>query len=152
MPYDLTTTKKISSDGKIRNGRLILSHPDYFKVLLSELGDGDAEITVSRQVTTRSSRMNRYYFGVVIGSLVKYFNEEMTFDQKVDADIVHEIFKAKFLNRGTTTMPDGEVLQLTASTSSLTNAEFIAYWESIQMWAAEYIGLYIPSPNENFAE
>ena|SRR3990167_333496 len=145
-------SRKISAYGKIKDGKLIIEHRQYFDMLLSEFEEGDVSITISQVKNTRSAKMNRYYFGVVIASLVKYFNEEMTFGDKVDAETVHEIFKVKYLNKGTATMPDGQILQLSATTTSLSNTEFIEYWENVIAWAAQYVGVIIPLPNEDFRE
>lgn len=145
-------SRRITAYGKIKDGKLTIEHRQYFDMLLSEFGEGEVSIVVSQAKSTRSVRMNRYYFGVVIASLVKHFNEEMTFGDKVSAETVHEIFKNKLLNRGQVTMEDGKIIEIAASTSSLSNNEFIAYWENVIAWAAQYLGLIIPYPSEDFKE
>lgn len=86
----------------------------------------------------RSIPLNKYYWGVVVKHLsdhTGYTGEEM-----------HEYLKMEFLPKEMTI--GGITKVYGGSTASLTNQEFIQFFESVRLWAAETLDVIIPLPNE----
>ncbi len=133
---------------KYQNGKLILHNFGLFQWDLENFKGKDFEIIIKGIKDTRSNRMNRYYWGVIMKALTDYFNEEQTFNRKVNADEVHELMKMKFLGTIVFDLPNGEVMEAVETSKNLDNTEFIAYFENIIAWSAEMFGLEIPKPNE----
>jgi hypothetical protein len=84
---------------------------------------------------TRSSRANRYYWGVVMALL----SRELGYT----AEEVHDAMKAKF--RGREDITTGLVI---AKSTRVNSAEFWAYVEQVREWSHQFLGVYIPAPNE----
>jgi len=90
-------------------------------------------ITLSKARKDRTDNQNNYYWGVPIKMIADTLGYEK--------DEVHDALKAKFLAR------EG-VLPRIPSTTTLTTVEFNEYLERIGQWAAEFLGIVIPDPNE----
>lgn len=103
---------------------------------------GPVLVTVEDEKHQRSNAQNRYYWGVVV-NLLKDALWERGYDYLPDE--VHEAMKWKFLQRH----EDGLELPTVRSTTRLTTTEFNDYIENIQRWAAEYLHLSIPDPQED---
>ncbi len=134
--------------GKIQRGKLILDNRELFLWDLENFEGKTVELIIKGVKNTRSLNMNSYYWAVVMASLTKYFNEEQTFNKKVDINITHALMKDRFLGDNIWTLPNGEELKEPEGSSGLSNQEFIDYFENIIAWAAEMFGLEIPKPNE----
>lgn len=83
----------------------------------------------------RSSAANRYYWGVCLAIMAKhlgYTSEEL-----------HEGLKAKF--RGREDITTGLVIARSTRTNS---AEFWDYIAQVREWSHQFLGVYIPEPNE----
>lgn len=92
------------------------------------------EVIIRKPKTSRSTLQNSYYFGVVVEILAK----ELGYDK----DEIHEILKYKFLQSNAMGMP------YVKSTTKLSTGEFEDYLEKIRRWAAEFLNINIPLPNE----
>jgi len=134
--------------GKIQRGKLILDNRDMFLWDLENFEGKTVELIIKGVKNTRSILMNSYYWGVVLKSLVDYFNKEQTFNRKVNVDEVHELMKMKFLGTIVWDLPNGEIMESAEMSKNLDNTEFIAYFQNIIAWSAEMFGLKIPLPNE----
>jgi hypothetical protein len=102
-------------------------------------------VTIGKRGSKRSSPQNRYYHGVVVQEVklgLLNIGYEMT------ADEVHYFLKAKF-NPVEIPNKEGEVIELPGTTTNLTKTQFGEYIERIAQWAAEYLGIRIPQPNES---
>jgi len=122
--------------GSIKKGKLILDDPARFSVHLSSLNDKRVEVVVRKEKSQRSLQQNKAYFGIVIEMLC----EKTGYDR----DTMHDMMRVKFashedLNTG---------LLVVESTAKMDTVRFIKYYEDIQRWAAEFLELDIPSPNE----
>lgn len=93
----------------------------------------------------RSNQQNKYLWGVVY----KMIGDELGED---DLQVVHyqmcvmfhyKLIKTWDENTGMTVMA-----KVPDETSSLTTTEFSQYVEKIRRWAASFLGLNIPDPNE----
>ena len=131
--------------GYAKDGKLVL--PDYVKKsiknwLLTFKPDVLVEIIIRPHKKTKSDPMRKYYFGVV----AKMIGNELGYTK----DEIHEVLKAKFLSRNITIQ--GEIMQIPRSVfgggSKMSVEEKAEFIEQVRRWAAEYLGLYIPDPNE----
>lgn len=87
----------------------------------------------------RSTQQNRAYFGIavkLIGDHLGYDREEM-----------HKALAGKFLGFDEVKIGD-EVMLVPKSTTHLSTREFNEYYAKIQRWAAEFLNISIPDPNE----
>lgn len=103
---------------------------DYMCTLIGQR----VEVIIRKPKTKRSDLQNNYYWGVVIELLSK----ELGYDQ----DEIHEILKYKFLQSNAMGMP------YIKSTTKLSTGEFEEYLSKIKQWAAEFLHIVIPDPNE----
>lgn len=60
----------------------------------------------------------------------------------------HEILKNLFLRKKKYNRKNGRTKEIAGSTATLTTVEFNTYVEEIIQWAAEYLSIQIPLPNE----
>lgn len=104
-------------------------------------------LTVEEFKAKRSNPQNAYYWGVVI-DLMRRGLRDLGWEPKMcGADAVHEMFKREFLTVDEH-VKDGVFLKRTRSTTELDRVEFSEYLEHCKRFAAEYLGLRIPDPNE----
>jgi len=94
------------------------------------------EFFVRKITRIRSLPQNRYYWGVVI----PYICEETGMDK----DKIHFALKEKFLAR----RDKATGLKIVKSTTELTIEQFRLYLDLIQRWAAEFLSVTIPDPNQ----
>ena len=82
----------------------------------------------------RSNPQNKWYRGVVL--------EMISEETGHDPDDLHELFKYKFNS--------SEVMgkRVGKTTVNLTVKEFTEYVENIRRWAAEFLSMNIPDPDE----
>lgn len=107
--------------------------------------DKNIRVRFERKGKKRSNPQNRYYFGVVIKEITLRLRE--LGHQEIDDDTVHEMMKIKF-NYEPLTSEHGEVLEIPKSTTGLTTVQFIEYMDRIRQWAAGFLSINIPDPNE----
>ena len=138
----------IKHTAKYQDGKLVLNNKELFLWDLENYKGKDIELIIRGVKDTRSNRMNRYYWSVIMKALTDYFNEEQTFNKKINTEEVHELMKMKFLGTIFWDLPHGETMEAVESSKKLTNTEFISYFENIIAWAAELFDLQIPKPNE----
>lgn len=105
-------------------------------------------IKFERKGSKRSSPANRYYWGVVIREITIRLRE--LGHQWVNDEDVHDIMKLKF-NYERIVSEDGEVLELPKSTTTLTKTQFAEYVDNIRMWAAGFLSINIPDPNQDLS-
>jgi len=129
--------KRAVGFGEIQNGKLKLRNEETFKEQLARM-KGTVEIIVERTHSKRSLNQNAYYWGV----MVKILSDELGYEP----DEVHEILKQKF-NPQNLKIQDQEIV-IGGSTTKMSTIDFMAYVEQIQRWAASYLHISIPSPNE----
>lgn len=106
------------------------------------------ELYISKKETktSRSLMMNNYLWGVVYPPLQEAINKkanEIWDDRTADIEDIHEMCKHLFNYKLV-----GKI-KVAKSTATLTNKEFIDYFQKIQRFASEYYNTYIPDPNED---
>lgn len=110
------------------------------------LKDGKHKVEIS-EINKRSLNQNSYYWQM----LTEYFQPGLLnigwqhVKTKDDAHFfMADIFlKAKEINKET-----GEIKERTRSTTELTKVEFNIYLNELWQWAAEWLHVTIPAPNE----
>lgn len=123
--------------GHISQGKLVLDQPQRYLVHLSGLEGKQIELVLRKKRSQRSLAQNSWYWGVVIEILAShcgYTPEEM-----------HEALKIRFLS---SRQEDERGLIKVGSTAALTTDEFIRYTNRVIQWAAEYLHVYVPDPNQ----
>jgi hypothetical protein len=121
--------------GKIENGRFQPLDPRGFRLAFAKYKQGtEIEVLVRKPKRTRSGEQNAYYWGVVI--------DLISADTGFSPDEAHDSLRVKFLTDMTGDMPKVK------STTELSTSEFMDYVAQIQRFAAEFLDLYIPDPNE----
>jgi hypothetical protein len=128
----------------IEDGRV--TNPVVIRKQFSELKDGVYQVKISTR-KQRSLPQNAYYWGVIC-DMVKQGLYEAGYRSVKTSDNAHEVMKNLFLKKRIVNEDTGEVIETIGSTASLTTEAFIIYVEEIIQWAAEYLGIEIPLPNE----
>ena len=134
--------------GTVKNGKLKLDNREFFVWDVQNFDGKDVELIIKGVRNTRSNRMNRFYWGVIIDTLVNYFNQEKTFGEVVSREAVHDLMKCKFLGMHRVFLPDGQPVDVVNSSRNLSNKEFIDYFEEIIRWADQHLSVHIPLPDE----
>ena len=102
------------------------------------------EIIIKKK-NTRSTKQNSYYHGVVVAE-VRHGLLEIGY--QMTNDETHEFLKQKF-NNTQIVNKDGVVIDVPRSTTELNTTEFSEYVERIARFAAEYLSVVIPMPNQD---
>jgi RNA recognition motif-containing protein len=110
------------------------------------------ELTIKQKANYRSSPQNRYYWGLlvpcVLSALIELGNDLQEGNPE-HIELVHDFLKNKFLQNGIDIVnAQGEVETLPSSTTRCSRFEQEEYHEKIRRWAAEYLNVSIPLPNE----
>lgn len=112
----------------------------------NELKDGRYLITIEGH-KNRSTQQNKYYHGCVL-PLVKDGLRDIGYAEIKENEDAHEVLKYLFLKRSIPNEGTGEAIELLGSTTNLSTVEFNLFIDQIIQWAAEYLGIQIPLPNE----
>jgi hypothetical protein len=130
-------------NGSLKDGRI-------FRERVRNLKDGFYRITI-KDARKRSLHQNAYYWGVVV-PIVRQGLWDAGYDSVATNNDAHEVLKFFHLKKQFVSKKTGEVVEFGGSTTELDIPGFNSYIENICRWAAEYLGVSIPSPNEQFAE
>ena len=125
---------------EIRNRKIINSQD--LKTVLSQLEDGKHQITI-KDLRKRSPSQNAYYWWVVVPMCrVGLYNAG--YDEIKQNQDAHKALKNLFIPKVDK--------KSKPTTTKLTVVEMNQYLESIAKWAAEYLGIVIPTPNQELME
>lgn len=102
-------------------------------------------IRIEKRGSKRSSPQNRYYHGVVVQEVRLGF---LNIGYEMTAEQTHEWLKEKF-NPITVENKEGITIDMPGSTTQMTKTAFSEYIEKIARFAAEYLSVRIPAPNEH---
>lgn len=125
--------------GKVAQGKLILDNPNRYLVRLSKLEGKRIELSICKEKSKRSLNQNSAYWGIAIEILREceafggYTKEE-----------IHDSLRKEFLGQ----VDPNTGLTRIRSTTDLNTVEFNEYYAAIQRWAASFLDVYIPDPNE----
>lgn len=142
----------LSYFGEVDNSGQI-SLPKRMRVEMAKAFKGKRiEVTVKQRYKQRSSPQNRYYWGVLVPSILLAFidlGNDLQQDNPEHLEMVHGFLKDKFLHNGIEIAnAQGELEQLPPSTTRLSTIEQEEYHEDIRRWSAEFLNVVIPLPNE----
>lgn len=126
----------------ITNG--LIENKQSVRELFNELKDGRYLVEVNT-ANKRTNPQNRYYHGLVVPMVQKGIEDLGT---EISIAETHEFLKARFNSIEVVNKETGEVVAIPKSTSKLTTVQFNEYKEKIQRFASEFLGIYIPDPNE----
>lgn len=102
-------------------------------------------VKIERRGAKRSLPQNSYYHAVVIQEIKLGF---LNLGHEMNDDQVHYFLKEKF-NPVPVENKDGVIIEMAGTTTQLTKTGFSEYIEKIARFAAEYLGVVIPAPNEH---
>lgn len=125
--------------GKVEKGKVILDTPARYLIQISRLENQRIELILRKEKKDRSNQQNKAYWGIIIEIL----SEQEAFGGYTK-DEIHDALREKFLSY----RDEKTGLLKMRSTTSLSTVEFNDYYAQIQRWAAEFLQIYIPDPNE----
>jgi len=123
--------------GTVRQGILRLENPSGFNELLATFEGRPVSLNMSAGREDRSLPQNSWYWGVIVRMIGEHCG--------YSAEETHDALKQMFL-RDRENERDG--LVRIKSSTRLDTREFSDYCEQCRKWAAEFLNLYIPDPNE----
>jgi hypothetical protein len=124
-----------------RNRNLVLQ-------AIQSFNDKDVIITFSKPKKSRSNNQNAFYWGVVL-PLVQNGLLEATGELRTVNNIHYKILLPLFAPTNEIVNKDtGESLTEKLTSSEMTTTQFCEYILEVQKWGAEFLGIDIPSPNE----
>jgi len=104
-------------------------------------------LITAKDIKKRSVPQNSYYWGVVVPAVRKGLYDA-GFDEVRTNDQAHAIIKRYHLKKEIVSKDTGHILEQDGTTTELTPAEFNKFLDRVIRWAAEYLGIYIDSPND----
>ena len=105
-------------------------------------------ITFSKPKKSRSNNQNAFYWGVVL-PLVQKGLLDATGELRSNDNIHYKILLPLFAPTNEIVNVDtGESLLERLTSSEMTTTQFCEYIMEVQKWGAEFLGIDIPSPNE----
>ena len=108
----------------------------------------DCIFTIEKVKKTRSNPQNNFYWGVVL-PIVQNGLKEATGEFRTAENIHYNILLKMFApEREIINTDTGECISEKISSSEMTTSQFMDYIVDIQKWAAEFLGVDIPDPNE----
>lgn len=140
---------RVEAGGRISEEGGLRVNSDERPLLLSVLSEWRGkEITLEVRLNRRrrSEQQNSYYWKVVVGLVRKALMEEH--GEMYTKDEVHGILKQQCNWREITNEESGESIKIPKSTRDLNTLEFEEYEERCRRFAAEFLGVDIPLPNE----
>lgn len=135
---------KLQLHGTVQGGSLKLVNRELLSQWLAKHEGKPVELVIQKKRKRRSNQQSAYYWGVVIQMLTYQFNQ---LGHHWSEEDTHAAMKAKF-NPVQVVGIEGEIIELPGTTTTLTTVDFEIYLDKIRLWAAEFLGLHIPAPNE----
>lgn len=125
--------------GRVEKGKFLPESPKAFKEAFYPFEKKRVLLSLRKYQEKRSNPQNRYYFGVVVKIIGLFIGE-------ADPEAVHDMLKNQFNYE--IKVVGGKEIRVPQSTADLDTDAFAQYIERIRAWASEWLGLYIPDPNE----
>ncbi len=140
--------KELTTYGNIRSGRLHISYRDRFDEALRAWPDCRIILSVRKIYNSRSIQQNAYLHGVVIPEVQRGLIDAGYSPNEVTMDAVKDLLKYRFAKKEIVNTTTGETMEMIHATHEMTTAEMTDFIEEVRRFASEYLGVYIPSPNE----
>ena len=121
---------------------------------LAALPPGRYDWTIEKHKKKKSLSQLGYYFAVVLPMFRDFALEQgWEFESIEEVDIY---LKSLFADREIANKHTGEMIKIPALKRNMTTSEFSTYVNQVRDWCSEFLGGYIPEPNEqtniNFSE
>jgi hypothetical protein len=113
---------------------------------LNGLPNGKYRLTVERYTRKASHSQYKYLYGIVYPLSLLALNDagyEFT-----NVDQVDLWWKSLFANKEILNRETGEIIKLPLTKSEFSTTDEMAYCDQIRTYCSEYLGTYIPEPNE----
>lgn len=137
---------KLTYYGKVTTEAIkIFRAKEMREMILQNFAGKDIQLTIERKRRKRSLEQNAYYHGVVVPVVMAGLQDA---GYKVSREATHEFLKSTFNKKELVNEQTGEILQTVGSTSQMSTSEMMDYFAEISQWAAEFLGVQIPEPNE----
>jgi hypothetical protein len=134
----------ISEEGKVAK----VHQKQYFNDFMKQFAGKSVKVTVEKWKKQRSLNQNNYYWGCVLPCVIDGMVGVGYPRSVLSTILVHDFLKAKFVKKEVVNKQTGEVISMIGSTSELSTTNMIDYIDDIKTWASEFLGIYIPDPNE----
>lgn len=118
--------------GEIKNGKLILSHPELMKESIQQFKDCNVEIIIKRITDKHSEKQTAYYFGYLINEYREGYYD-MT-GERISKEQAHEELKGH---------------HNIESTKELNTIEFTEYLDNCVRFMGEWFGRTLQQPDKN---
>ncbi len=123
----MKTFNRLVARGLLKNGKLAIKNPKWFRGMLQQYEDTEITITVEKKRKKRSAEQLGYLWGVVYPTISEHTGHS--------PEELHEIYKAKFLKKKV--LWRGAGITVLNSTSKLTANEMAEFVTNIIVDAGE---------------
>lgn len=140
--------KSLKLYGNIIEGSIEFLSPEWAAIQLSALPDAQYTFLIEKYFGQRSSNQNRYLHGIVIPLVLEGLRDTGHNEVK-DVHDAKKVIKSLFLKRKVVNENTGEVItEIVKDTHDLSTKEMSDFIDQVVQWAAEYLSITIPAPNQ----
>jgi len=132
---------------RITNGEI--QNKTTVRRAFSDLKDGRYRIKIDR-ANQRSAAQNAFYW-LLLTDYIQPGLYNLGYREIKTKDDAHVFCCNEFLKKQLVNELTGEVKEIVRSTTELTTTEWEAYREDLNQFAAEYLGVTLPEPNQQFS-
>jgi len=128
---------------RIRDGAILIDKKERFFDAIRALRNGLYTLKAEKVYDNRSSKQNRYYWGVVLPAYVEGILTE--WGEVISQEEAHESLKQQFsfeekLNN------EGKSVRIVRSTTRMSTKSFTEYIENCRNFISEYLNIATPDP------
>ena len=136
---------KLKYNGEVKESGLhIYQRADFDESIRNFMGK-KVTITIQRMQNNRSLDQNSYYWKVIVPMVQDGL---LDVGYRLDKEAVHNYLKENFHIIEHVNFKSGEIIKSIGSTTRMTTTSMMDYFAKIVQWAAEYLNIQIPEPNE----
>jgi hypothetical protein len=140
--------REITTYGQVEAGALRITRRGDFVEALRAWPDCRVVIKVQKIYMRRSRSQNAYFHGVILPEVRRGLIDAGYSASECTTEVVKDFLKSMFARREMVNARTGEVLTTVQPTSQMTTTEMMAFQEECRRFASEFLGVTIPSPNE----
>lgn len=137
---------KLEYEFEIREGKIHIFHRTQFDSDVGRLKWTKGIMTLEKKKKKRSLNQNRYWWKILVPIVQQGLNDVGIFCPTPEH--AHDVIKLQFLSREEVNQKTGETLKVLGTTTTLSTSEFMDLISEVQAFGAEFLGVTIPSPNE----
>jgi len=128
---------------RIRDGSILIDKKEKFFDAIRGLRNGLYTLKAEKVYDNRSSKQNRYYWGVVLPAYVEGIKTE--WGEIISQEEAHESLKQQF-NFEEKMNENGKSVRIVRSTKGLGTKAFAEYVEHCRNFISEYFNIVTPDP------